>query len=422
MPGSPKRSTTTLLAIVVVFLTLSLVFYPEEGLEAGLTGMKMFWDIVFPSLLPFFILSELMLGVGVVHALGVLLEPLMRPLFSVPGVGAFAMSMGLAAGYPMDAVITAKFRQNKMCSRVEGERLLAFTNTADPLFMFAAVAVGMFRNAGIGMLLAIAHYIGAFFVGILFKLYGRGQEEKEEQTRQPVRGNLFARAYKEMMRAREEDGRPFGKLLGDAVNDSIKTSLMIFGFIVFFSVVIKVLILAGIIPLLSLPFVWLFHLVGFDLALVNPFMAGIFEIDIGSAQAAQVKAPLIQALAVVSFIIAWSGLSVHAQIASVLTGTDIRFTPYVIARVLHGVIAAVVTVLLFNWGVGQTTANVFAPLAPSTMAVAMAEPSAAARWIASLGALKNWVLLIGGLTLFSVGLYMVRRMRIVFFRARMDSK
>ena len=39
---------------------------------------------------------------GVVHFLGVLLEPLMRPLFNVPGVGAFALSMGLAAGYPMD--------------------------------------------------------------------------------------------------------------------------------------------------------------------------------------------------------------------------------------------------------------------------------------------------------------------------------
>ncbi|GAX89758.1 sporulation integral membrane protein YlbJ [Effusibacillus lacus] len=422
MPGSPQRTTTVLFAIIVVFLTLSLVLYPKEGFEAGIAGLKLFWDVVFPSLLPFFILSEIMLGVGVVHALGILLEPLMRPLFSVPGVGAFALSMGLAAGYPMDAVITAKFRKSKMCSRVEGERLLAFTNTADPYFLLGAVAVGMFRNAGIGMLLLIAHYIGAFLVGILFKLYGRGTQEKAEAAPPVIRGNLFTRAYQELLRARQEDGRPISQLLGDAVNDSIKTLLMICGFIIFFAVIIKVLTLSGIIPLLALPVMALFKLIGIDVSLVQPFLAGIFEIDIGAAQAAATDAVLIQQLIVVSFIVAWSGLSVHAQIASVLTGTDIRFSPYLVARVLHGIFAAIATVVLYNWGVGQTIATVSAPVAPSTLAVAAAEPTTAARWLASLYALKNWFLLIGGITLFSVALYLSRRMKIVVFKTRMNNK
>ena len=125
---------SNLLTLAVVALTLSLVIYPKEAFEAATTGMQIFWSIVFPSLLPFFVLSEIMLGLGVVHFIGVLFEPLMRPLFGVPGVGAFALSMGLAAGYPMDAVITGKFRRARLCNRVEGERLLAFTNTADPIF------------------------------------------------------------------------------------------------------------------------------------------------------------------------------------------------------------------------------------------------------------------------------------------------
>ena len=64
---------------------------------------------------------------AVVHFIGVLFEPLMRSLFGVPGEGAFALSMGLAAGYPMDAVITGRFRRQGICSRTGG--LLAFTNT-----------------------------------------------------------------------------------------------------------------------------------------------------------------------------------------------------------------------------------------------------------------------------------------------------
>ncbi|MDF2627533.1 MAG: hypothetical protein K0R39_1364 [Symbiobacteriaceae bacterium] len=126
-------------AAAAVLLTLSLVWSPETALESAKNGMNLFLNVVFPSLLPFFILSELMLGFGVVHFIGVLFEPLMRPLFNVPGEGAFVLSMGLAAGYPMDAVITARFRKQDMCTRVEGERMLAFSNTADPKLTWLSV-------------------------------------------------------------------------------------------------------------------------------------------------------------------------------------------------------------------------------------------------------------------------------------------
>jgi sporulation integral membrane protein YlbJ len=145
------RITALVWAAFAVVLTLSLVWYPETALEAARDGMTLFLNVVFPSLLPFFILSELMLGLGVVHFIGVLFEPLMRPLFNVPGEGAFVLSMGLAAGYPMDAVITARFRRNDMCTRIEGERMLAFSNTADPALTWLSVQTpaAKLRAAGV---------------------------------------------------------------------------------------------------------------------------------------------------------------------------------------------------------------------------------------------------------------------------------
>ncbi|HEU4962626.1 MAG TPA: sporulation integral membrane protein YlbJ [Bacilli bacterium] len=418
---APKRSTTTILASVIIFLTLALVLYPDEGFRAGLDGMKLFWDVVFPSLLPFFILSELLLGIGVVHALGVLLEPLMRPLFSVPGVGAFALSMGLAAGYPMDAVITAKFRKSKLCTRIEGERLLAFTNTADPLFMYGAVAVGMFHSVELGMLLAIAHYISAFLVGVSFKLYGIGKEKhaRDEEVVTPEakrpQGNIFRRSFREMMRARAEDGRPFGKLLGDAVNDSVKTLLMICGFIMFFAVLIKVLTLSGMVPVLAIPIEAMFHMFGLDASLVQPFIAGLFEIDIGSAGAAKAAAPLVEQLIIVSFVIAWSGLSVHAQVASVLTGTDIRMTPYMFARLLHGALAAIFTVVFYNMGWGHQAQEVMANVMPMWSAVA--DPNTQ-HWGLSLLVLRNWLFLMGGVVVLALAFHFFKNARVVAWSSR----
>jgi sporulation integral membrane protein YlbJ len=148
-------------ATLTLAACLLLLWDPENAIAGGLQGLRIFGEIVLPSLLPFFVVSEVLIGLGLVHFLGALVEPLMRPLFNVPGTGSFVWSMGLAAGYPMDAVITAKLRLSGNCTQIEGERLLAFTNTADPLFLLGAVAVGMFGIPALGFHLALAHYLSA---------------------------------------------------------------------------------------------------------------------------------------------------------------------------------------------------------------------------------------------------------------------
>lgn len=412
--------STVLLGLMVVLFTLALVVFPKQGFEAGLSGMRLFWNTVFPSLLPFFILSEFLLGLGVVRGFGVLLEPLMRPLFSVPGIGAFALSMGLAAGYPMDAVITARFRSQNLCTRVEGERLLAFTNTADPLFMIGAVAVGMFKSPAVGGLLALAHYISSFLVGVIFKLWGRKAEREEIREVQPspplaVRGNIFARAFHEMVASRQEDGRAFGQIMRDGVVESMQTLIMICGFIVFFAVLIEVLRVSGMITLIGAPIAFVYHLFGINGGLVPPTIAGALEIDVGTAQTVTVTAaPLLQKLALVSGIIAWSGLSVHAQVASVLTQTDIRMRPYFLARFLHAALAAALTVGFYALGMGRTT-NALAFSTPMS-SLATAVDGQMSWWHVLLTSLDTWVVFFGALAVLSLVWWTIQKVRVVAWR------
>ena len=344
-----KRINVLLGAGLVSLLTLSLVVYPEDGVNAAVEGLKIFWEIVLPSLLPFFVLSEIMLGMGVVHFIGVLLEPLMRPLFNVPGVGAFALSMGLAAGYPMDAVITGKFRRSRMCTRIEGERLLSFTNTADPLFIFGAVAVGMFGRPDLGVILAIAHYIASFTVGVIFKYYHYYDKPLNNSNNAAnVKEGIFYRAIRALFKARREDGRPFGQMMGDAVKESMATLLMIGGFIMLFSVLVRMATVFGFLNMVTPVIGNILKLFNIDSNLARAVFNGILEIDLGTMEASRIAAPLHDKAIVASWVIAWSGLCVHGQVASVIHDTDIRMTPYVIARILHGTFAAFYTWLFFG--------------------------------------------------------------------------
>ncbi|MDK2930997.1 MAG: hypothetical protein PWR07_1128 [Bacillota bacterium] len=127
------RRAAYLMAACALFVTIAIIVYPDVAFEASVEGLRVWWEIVFPALLPFFIAAEVLMALGVVHFLGVLLEPLMRPVFDVPGVGAFAFAMGLTGGYPIGARITANLRKQNLCNQIEGERLVSFTNTAEPI-------------------------------------------------------------------------------------------------------------------------------------------------------------------------------------------------------------------------------------------------------------------------------------------------
>ncbi|WP_380703379.1 sporulation integral membrane protein YlbJ [Salinithrix halophila] len=343
-----NRIRSVTLGAVALFLVLSLILYPEQAFQSSLKGLKIWWDVVFPALLPFFIASEILMGFGVVHFLGVLLEPMMRPLFRVPGVGAFVMAMGLASGYPIGAKLTARLREQKLISRTEGERLVSFTNTADPLFMFGAVAVGFFHDVSLGVSLAVAHYSSSLLLGFLMRFH----EPKGAATPSPKEDSTFFlwRALQAMHRARLSDGRSLGQLMGDAISSSVNTLMGIGGFIIMFSVIIDVLTQVGITGIFAAAVGFLFKGIGLPEELAPSVIAGLFEITLGAQVASQVPITVHMAykMAVTGAIIAWSGFSVHAQVASILSRTDIRYTPYCVARFIHALFAGSITLLIWE--------------------------------------------------------------------------
>ncbi|MBO1004916.1 sporulation integral membrane protein YlbJ [Pseudogracilibacillus auburnensis] len=342
-----SRMKTIILALSVSMMAIAMISFPEESVKASISGLHMWWDIVFPSLFPFFVIAELLIGFGVVTFMGVLLEPLMRPLFGVPGVGGFTWAMGMATGFPAGAKLTARLREEGQLTKIEAERLVSFTNSSSPLFIFGAVAVGFFKNPSLGIILAVTHYLGNITVGLCMRFYHRNEIQKVKDTSFSI--HIFSNALKELHRTRLKNKKPLGKLLGDAVISSIHTLLMIGGFIILFSVINKLLFYVNITAILGsyLAFIFsIFHLPG-ELAI--PFIAGILEITLGNQMTSNVlEANLMQQIIIASFILGFSGLSVQAQVASILAVTDIRFKPFFFARIAHGFLSAIYTFLLWD--------------------------------------------------------------------------
>ncbi|TYQ12960.1 UNVERIFIED_CONTAM: sporulation integral membrane protein YlbJ [Acetivibrio alkalicellulosi] len=319
--------------IVCVVFILLLVVYSNSSVQSAHNGLTLFLKVVFPSLFPFFVASEILSKTGFIKSIGILLEPIMRPLFNVPGSGSFALAMGLTSGYPVGARITVSMREKKLLSKYEAERLLAFTNNSGPLFIVGAVAVGMFKAPGLGLLLLSCHILASLTVGVLFRFYG-----KERGSRKTEYKRDLLMKFKNSITSNVEVAINPGEMIGDAIKNSIGIMITIGGFIILFSVIINILNNIGI--FLSISKVISFIL-GIDKDLINALLSGFFEITTGTYLASNANVPLLYKLMSVSMIMGWAGICIHSQVYSIISKTDISIKPYLFGKFLQGILSAI---------------------------------------------------------------------------------
>lgn len=339
------------LALSALAFIVAMVLNPATVFDGATLGLQTWWEIVFPSLLPFFIVSELLMGLGVVRVLGILLEPVMRPLFGLPGAASFPIAVGYSSGYPIGGAVTARLRAERLVTRGEAEHLVAFTNNASPLFILVALAVGMFKEPAVGPFILGIHYSTNLILGFMMRFFLSANRPNPA----PV-SNHWQRAWQGLSAC---DTHPVGKVLGEAIRASVQKLLVIGGFIIFFAVIIRLLARYGILGLLAQALGVILVPFGLDLALLEPLATGFFEMSLGTRLVAESPVSLRQQLVAIQLILAWSGLSIQAQVAGFTAPTDIRLGLYVISRAVHAALAGLATYFLFPlW---EPTAPALAP-------------------------------------------------------------
>ncbi|WP_019424928.1 nucleoside recognition domain-containing protein [Paenibacillus sp. OSY-SE] len=325
---------TLVMGGTAVLLVLCIVSYPDQAFQASLQGLKVWWNIIFPALLPFLVLSEILIAYGFVHGLGVLLDPLMRVLFRLPGVGGWAWSVGWTAGYPAGAEAVIRLRKQQALTRREAERLLGLSHASSPIFMIAVVGVGFVQQAEVGLIIAIVHWASAILAMFILRSTDAFHPEPKSVSVSELRRSKRLPFYRRMLDAMElahrQDGRPFGKLLGDAVTSAVQTLMMIGGYMMIFSVIIRVLRIA--IPQ----------------ELGSFMLNGLLEVNLGAYTfgSAAFQSTLFQT-ALLGAVIAWSGVSAHMQVHSLMKGTDLRYMRFLASRIVHAVAAYLLTYVLW---------------------------------------------------------------------------
>ncbi|NLF34356.1 MAG: sporulation protein [Clostridiales bacterium] len=305
-----------------------LLLFPQESLAAAREGLSLCGNVIIPSLFPFFILSSLVVELGLASYLGRLLEPIMRPLFRVSGACASALALGFVGGYPVGARTAIALYRNGDCSKVEAERLLAFCNNSGPAFVLGVVGAGVFASSGAGVMLYLAHAAASLCVGLLFRFYGRRQERESPAGYVP-----------------RFEAKRFSFAFTSSVGTALQSTLNICAFVVFFTVVIRLLFRSGALSSLARLMGLLLGPLGFSQGWAERLLTGLIELSSG-VSALSGGGALGGRLTMAAFMLGWAGLSVHCQVLSFLGDSGLSIRTYFLGKLLHGGLAALFTGLL----------------------------------------------------------------------------
>ena len=316
-----QKMRNLLLGAVLTAAALALVVWPQESMDAARTGLQLCYNVIIPSLFPFFVLSSLVVDLGLAGYIGRALEKIMRPLFNVPGSCASALVLGFIGGYPVGARAAISLYEQGMCSKTEAERLLAFCNNSGPAFILGVVGAGVFGDSRVGLLLCLVHATASVCIGALFRFYKKRDEEECTGGRLSFQVQRISTAFT------------------GSVKNSFLSTLNICAFVVFFTVVIRMLTVSGVLPAMAGSVSRLLSPLGLTERWGQRFLIGTLEISSG-VWSLTGEGSLSGRLSMAAFMLGWAGVSVHCQVLSFMGGSGLSVRTYLLGKTLHGGLSA----------------------------------------------------------------------------------
>lgn len=319
-----KIISSILIMTILLFLCIEILINSTKVMNSVIFSFDIWKSNIFPSLFPFFVISNLLIHYGFVEFVGELFKPIMQKLFKIKGEASFVFIMSMLSGFPSSAKYIKELLLNKTLSNEEATKLLMFTHFSNPLFIIGTIGITFLHNKRVGLLIILSHYLGNIIIGILVRNY---HPSFSNTNRISIKNAII-----KMNNKRINNKNSLGSIISKAITDSINTLLLVLGTISLF------LILSTIIN----------DTFSFS-PITNTIISGLLEMTQGLKYISLLKISLRLKCAISCMIISFGGFSVHMQIKSIISETNIAYLPYFLSRIFHMIISFLLTIILYSF-------------------------------------------------------------------------
>lgn len=298
---------------ILPFLFLSFFFFfilmfPSHVLDASKRGLLLWFDTLLPTLLPFLIVSQLILKTSLTDYFQKLTGTFFQRLFHCSENGAFCLLCGFLCGYPVGArLISLQIKENKL-SLSEGQYLLSFCNNVSPMF---CISYGILQTLGETAVFPYLLFIygSALLFGIFTRPKSIVQTVFANKKQTPSTENIF-------------------QLIDVCIIDSFLIMIKLCGYLILFTIISDAL-------LLILP----------KNAYLAPAVTSLLEITGGLSAIRNLPDGFYKTILCISSL-TFGGLCCIFQTSSVISDTKLSLKKYISHKVIITVIALF---LYFLW-------------------------------------------------------------------------
>ncbi len=201
----------------LLLITLILTNAPKSTYYA-LQGLNLWFSRMIPSLLPFMIISGIMVRLQLTESFVSVIHPLLTPIWRVQKNVTYAMVMGFLCGFPMGARVTCDLLKRNQITQMEAEFLLAFCNNIGPVYFTGFVLPLLNRK------LLFPYLFGMYGLPFLYGLFLRYTVYKKLSSNGPKIQNQTQTNHFSLL-----------EQIDDAITTSIQGILSLGGYMILFN-------------------------------------------------------------------------------------------------------------------------------------------------------------------------------------------
>lgn len=257
--------------------------------------MNLWLFSVIPSLLPFFIITEILKEINGISIISKLPAKVLCPLLHITENSSYAVLTGLLCGYPMGAKVTADLYESGQISRKEADYLLTFVNNPSPVFIITYIFTKSLSSQTYLSLCLVLLYASVCLTALIYSISFRRKNKPEFIPNSVISHSGFSTSG----------------VLDNCIYKSFHVMLKIGGYLILFS------ILAAILK---------------QLLHTNPFIhaciIGILETTTGIFSLSPLAIGEYQKAGVMCLMASFGGLSTLMQTKSMISGSGLSLFPY----------------------------------------------------------------------------------------------
>ncbi len=300
-----------------LFFCLILIF-PQAAVTGAGKGLLLWFRVVLPTLLPFIIISNLLIQTHAVHYIGKVTGPLFCRLFHVSEYGSFAVLTGFMCGYPMGSKVTGDLLRCGKISHSEGKYLLSFCNNTSPMFIISYVLIQNLKQERL-LIPSLVILMGTpILCSFIFRMFILRPSSKQYNT---MRTTEKKSALGDTVSFREST------LVDDCIMNGFETITKVGGYIMLFSIIIE---LGSLLP--------------FSFAALNNLFFPSLEITNGIRNLCTGILSQSEKFVLCLSLTSFGGWCSIAQTQCMIQGTGLSIFPYIVQKLIT---AGVTSLLCF---------------------------------------------------------------------------